>query len=606
MTLPRLSVPTPAVPLRMWPLALATSLALAATQAHACEPGDVCGADGGDGIAGSAAAAGAGGTPGSADPDNTGGDGGALSPDSGNSGMPGGNPAAAIDPSVDSGGGGGTFAQQSIGGAGGIQAPEFTDGAGGEGTSVTVNLGAIGAGGGGGAGGGWSNGCLGGGGGGGGGGGYFEFGVDNPIGGGAGGGGGGGIGSVVTGTVSNEAGLFGGNGGDGGDGIVTFSSGTGGGGGGGGGCAAIVMPGATLANAASGFVAGGDGGSVVMAPLAAPGGSGGGGTAVLLAAGTLANAGAIAGGNGGSGRGSYFSGVGGIGVLATGGATLVTAGHIEGGWRIDEGANDVRSEAVAFRGGGNRLVLEAAATFAGTVSSWREIGEADDVLVLGGDADGSFDLAQVGAYAWPSTAQFQGFGTFEKAGDGTWTLSGSGASGSVGITQDWTVRAGTLVVESTLPADGPGREGAMRVEGGTLAGTGQAWTTTVAAGGTIMPGRADAPYGTLGVAGDAGLEPGSLLRVRTNGNGACAALAVDGTLALGGALHLHFDAPPVPGMSCVVASADTALSGSFGSIDAGVVGVEIDYSMHEATITVIDVDTDAIFADGFETAGTMR
>jgi len=601
MILPRPSAPTLAAPL--WPLALATSLVFATMQAHACGPGDVCGVDGGDGIAGSAAAAGAGGTPGSALQDNTGGDGGALSANSGNPGMPGGNPAAAIDPAVDSGGDGGTFARQSIGGAGGIQATEFTDGAGGEGTSVTVNFGAVGAGGGGGAGGGWSNGCLGGGGGGGGGGGYFEFGVDNPIGGGAGGGGGGGIGSVVTGTVSNEAGLFGGNGGDGGDGIVTFSSGTGGGGGGGGGCAAIVMAGATLSNAGSGLVVGGDGGSIVMAPLAAPGGSGGGGTAVLLAAGTLANAGAIAGGDGGSGRGGYFSGNGGIGVLATGGATLVTSGHIEGGWRIDEGANDIRSEAVAFRGGGNRLVLETGATFAGTVSSWRETGEADDVLVLGGDADGSFDLAQVSAYAWPSTAQFQGFDTFEKSGDGTWTISGSG---STGITPDWTVRAGTLVVESTLPASGPGREGTVRVEGGTLAGTGQAWTTTVVAGGTLMPGRADAPYGTLGVAGDAGFEPGSLLLVRTDGNGACAALVVDGTLALGGALHLHFDAAPVPGMSCVVASAGTALSGSFGSIDAGVVGVEIDYSVHDATITVTDVDTDAIFADGFEAAGTMR
>lgn len=605
MILPRLSPPIPAASARAWPLALSIGLALATTQASACDPGDVCGTDGGDGIAGSAAAAGAGGTPGHADPDNAGGDGGALSQDSGNPGMPGGNPAATIDPSVDSGGEGGTFARQSIGGAGGIQGNGFADGAGGEGTSVTVNLGAVGAGGGGGAGGGWSNGCLGGGGGGGGGGGYFEFQVNTPVGGGGGGGGGGGVGSVVTGTATNEAGLFGGHGGDGGDGIVTFSSGTGGGGGGGGGCAAIVMAGATLSNAGSGLVAGGDGGSIVMAPLAAPGGSGGGGTAVLLAAGTLFNAGAIAGGNGGSGRGSYFSGNGGIGVLATGGATLVTSGHIEGGWRIDEGANDARSEAVALRGGGNHLVLEAGATFAGTVSSSRSIGETEDVLVLGGDADGMFDLAQVSAYAWPSTAQFQGFDTFEKVGDGTWTLSGSGVPGATGIAQDWTVRAGTLVVDSMLPVDGPGRDGALRVEGGTLAGTGEAWTATVVAGGTIAPGHAAEPYGTLAVAGDAGLEPDSLLVVRTDGDGACSTLAVDGTLALGGTLRLHFDAAPVPGMSCVIASAGVALTGAFGSIDAGVVGVEVGYSMHEATITVTDTDTDAIFEDGFESAADI-
>ena len=116
------------------------------------------------------------------------------------------------------------------------------------------------------------------------------------------------------------------------------------------------------------------------------------------------------------------------------------------------------------------------------------------------------------------------------------------------------------------------------------------------------PGQATAPYGTLVVAGDAGLEPGSLLFVRSDSEGACSMLAVDGALALGGALRLQFDVPPEVGMSCVVASAGGALTGSFEAIDAGVVGIDIDYSMHAATITVTDVDTDAIFADGFEVA----
>jgi subtilase-type serine protease len=58
---------------------------------------------------------------------------------------------------------------------------------------------------------------------------------------------------------------------------------------------------------------------------------------------------------------------------------------------------------------------------------------ANDKLRLGGTANGTFNVSNIGP-----AAQFRGFESFEKVDASTWTLTGTGA-------QNWTVSAGTLV-----------------------------------------------------------------------------------------------------------------------------------------------------------------
>ena len=81
---------------------------------------------------------------------------------------------------------------------------------------------------------------------------------------------------------------------------------------------------------------------------------------------------------------------------------------------------------------------------------------AADMLVLGGRANSSFDVSQIGA-----TAQYQGFGVFEKTGTSTWTLTGTTNS-----LTPWAIDGGTLAVSAD---DNLGAaSGGLSFAGGTL------------------------------------------------------------------------------------------------------------------------------------------
>ena len=380
---------------------------------------------------------------------------------------------------------------------------------------------------------------------------------------------------------------------------------TGGGGGGGGGAGAIASgPATTLTNSATGIIAGGTGGAALASSIFVErGGSGGGGVGVRLDGATLVNTGQVTGGDGGDGRGQYYSGSGGAGVIGTGNATIINAGHIAGGWQIRAGETDTQADAVELLNGGNRLELQAGATFEGLVLALRSVVDTDDVLALGGDLDASFDLGQLSLIDYRSAARFQGFDTFEKSGAGTWTLTGS-SDATYGVAQDWTVTAGTLLANGTLPASGLAAAGTMQVSGGVLGGIGQTYATTVHAGGTLAPGDASAPCGTLQIVGDTGLEPASALAIRSSDGNDCAAIEVDGALAIGGVLNVHFDASPQPGATCTIATASGAISGSFSQVDAGTALGSVTIGAHAVSFTV--TGTDVIFRDGFEGAAPAR
>ncbi|OQM76135.1 autotransporter domain-containing protein [Manganibacter manganicus] len=298
--------------------------------------------------------------------------------------------------------------------------------------------------------------------------------------GGGGGGGGGGI-DVLTGNgLTVNAAVSGGAGGAGG--LI------GGGGGGGGGAGVILELGgsATINAAVAGGDGGigGDGGGGVVAKASADvsvstagnvtGGNGNGAGAALslLFGGTVTNAGTITGGTG-IDAGSAFTGGGGGGdgaggasgrdpirsLRGDGGAGIVGAnlavinsGTITGG----NGANG-QANAITFTGGSNVLELQAGSMISGNV-----VGTGSDTFRLGGDVTDpttTFDASQIGA-----SAQYQGFSTFEKTGNSTWTLTGT----TTAVTP-WTLKQGTLSVSTD--ANLGAASGDLTFDGGALENT---------------------------------------------------------------------------------------------------------------------------------------
>jgi autotransporter-associated beta strand protein len=178
------------------------------------------------------------------------------------------------------------------------------------------------------------------------------------------------------------------------------------------------------------------------------GGNGGVGAEFLASAAVLTNLGTIAGGDGGGGTSPGNIGEGGAGVIGAD-LTIINGGQITGGL---SGDGLTRADAIDFTGGVNSLTLLAGSNIIGNVAAF----SAADMLVLGGSTNGSFNVSEIGA-----TAQYEGFGVFEKTGSSTWTLTGS----TTAVTP-WAIEDGTLAVsaDSNLGA----ASGAVSFGGGTL------------------------------------------------------------------------------------------------------------------------------------------
>jgi uncharacterized protein with beta-barrel porin domain len=353
-----------------------------------------------------------------------------------------------------------------------------------------------------------------------------------PFGGGGGGGGfnGNGMGAA---TIANTSVLSGGHGGAGAIGVINRISNTGPGGGGGGGAGgygAIVTGSGVSTNSAAGSISGGSGGNgggggATMAGGSSDGGNGGdGGVGVQLttSGATFANSGTVTGGNGGTGGtvtsgatgNAGAAGAGGAGIVggSGGGLTVINSGSITGGMS----GVGVQANAITFTSGAmNTLQLQSGSTISGKV-----VGTGSDLLQLGATSSTgtNFDASQVGA-----TAQYQGFGSFQKVGTSTWTLTGTNSN-----TMAWAVNAGTLAVTGMLA------NSMMTVgNGATLTGTGSVGATTVNMGGTFAPGSGTAGS-TINVNGNLILSTGATYMVQVSP--AAASMAnVTGTATLTGA-----------------------------------------------------------------------
>jgi uncharacterized protein with beta-barrel porin domain len=244
------------------------------------------------------------------------------------------------------------------------------------------------------------------------------------------------------------------------------------------------------------------------------GGDGGVGVQFTTTGATFTNSGTVTGGNGGGGgvgivgAANGTAGAGGVGIVGSG-LTVINSGTVTGGL---SGDGVTRANAITFTGGTNTLELRAGSSITGNVVAFSTA----DTLALGGTTNASFDVSQIG-----SSAQYQGFGNFQKTGSSTWTLTGTNTAAL-----PWAINAGTLVVNGTMP------NSTMTVNnGGTLAGIGTVGATTINSGGTFAPGNSP---GTITVAGNLALASGALYLVQVTPTTASSA-NVSGTATLTGA-----------------------------------------------------------------------
>ena len=266
--------------------------------------------------------------------------------------------------------------------------------------------------------------------------------------GGGGGGGYNGNGAGAT-TISNTSSLTGGDGGKGGD--AGLPSGSGGGGGGAGGYGAIVTgavdPSSNTSSNTS-TITGGTGGAGGQAgggggTSGGDGGDGGVGVQFTMTGATFTNSGTVAGGNGGAAGAALGEGIagtpgaGGIGIVGAR-LTIIDSNTISGGLGGD---GVTRADAIEFTGGTNTLTLEAGYSIVGKVVAHSTA----DTLAFGGTGTATFDVSLIGA-----SAQYEGFGVFEKTGTSTWSLTGTTTAATA-----WTIHGGTLDI-AALGAAGTG------------------------------------------------------------------------------------------------------------------------------------------------------
>ena len=320
----------------------------------------------------------------------------------------------------------------------------------------------------------------------------------------------------------------------------TITGGAGGGLGGAGGSGVVLTNTSTLTN--YGTITGGSSPNTI---------NGGGVGAFVQRGSTVTNYGTIQGGNGqtfgGSGvdfgpptggaanlinygivrGGTGTANIGGVGVnIRNGAGPIVNTGTIEGGnnnaaiWDNSAPAVTVINSGTLRAGAGHANAIEfAPLQSASTLTLELQKGSViqgnvaansgvTNIFRLGGDTDASFDVSAIGP-------QYQNFTVFQKNGNSTWTLTGTGS-----VATPWTISAGTLQIgngatnggilgdvtdNATLAFANSG----STTYAGAISGTGtvvQAGSgTTIVTGANSYSGGTFLNAGVLSVASDANL-----------------------------------------------------------------------------------------------------
>jgi len=224
-----------------------------------------------------------------------------------------------------------------------------------------------------------------------------------------------------------------------------------------------------------------------------------------------------------------------------GGVTVYNAGSISA--TLLDG-NTGAIDAILFEGTGNKLTIAPGSSISGAA-----IGTGNDTFELGGSGAATFDVSQLS-----STGKYRGFGTFTKANQSVWTLTGT--STFAGPVQ---IDGGTLLVSGDISS----ASGVTVNSSGVLGGTGTVGNVAVN-GGTLAPGQS---IGTLTVAGSLSFTAASTYLIELSPSSADRT-NVAGAATLGGATVQAVFAPgSYVSRQYTILSAAGGISGSFGALN---------------------------------------
>ena len=199
--------------------------------------------------------------------------------------------------------------------------------------------------------------------------------------------------------------------------------------------------------------------------------------------------------------------------------------------------------AISFAGGGNTLTLAPGSVINGTAH-----GFGADTFQLGGTTGA--DTLDAGLFA----TQYSGYSTFNKIGGSTWTLTGTNATA-----MPWTVSGGILDVNGTLA------NASMTVNaGGTLGGSGTVGNTTIASGGTLLPGNGT-PGSFLSVTGNLAFQSGALYLVEVS-PATSTLTRVTGTATLNGLAGASFAPGSYVSKQYTILTAAGGVTGTFSGL----------------------------------------
>lgn len=291
------------------------------------------------------------------------------------------------------------------------------------------------------------------------------------------------------------------------------------------------------------------------------------------------------------------------------GGTLVSEGtlHVSGGNTLADGGD------IAVSSAGNLLMADSEtiddiAVYGGSVTiDGLQTLTTGALNMSGGVLEGG--IIDAASYAFESgevSSRLSGTGALTKSGAGTLLLSGKNNFSGGTIVSD-----GRLIVTGTL--------GDIVANGGMIGGTGTIGNTVVATGATLEPGTS---IGTLNVAGNVILDPGSTYEVEINAAGNSDLLNASGTVtinggtvnvvpfpdyALGTPYHIiHADGGSSGAFDAVTGAADTLFLSPTLSYGASDVYLTIDQSAgFESVALTLNQKAAAAGADSLDPGNTV-
>ncbi len=246
---------------------------------------------------------------------------------------------------------------------------------------------------------------------------------------------------------------------------------------------------------------------------------------------------------------------GAIEFLGTAAQTLDNAGTINGNVNLDNGSDVV--------------LLRPGSSINGTLNAGAGSDRLEFIAPTGITGTLDFDVTTVTGFDGENGS---------KTGEGTWTLAGTNTT----FSPDFTVAAGTLIVNSTTPGLAPTVQTGAAIGGtGTVGG--------VVNNGTVSPGNS---IGTLQVSGDATFNTGSTYTVEVANDGGRDLLDVTGTTAINGGtvsvIPVSSEDSYVDGQRFTIITSAVRVTGAFTGVTdlSAFLDFELSYDLNNVYLTL--------------------